>query len=151
MGTPHKTVDQAKRTWDARKPEIVFLYHQQGWSMEKIARYFKVSQTGMSKAMRRLGIQSRGRGRRGNENGRYKDGSQSRGYRTVITKDKCKRCGAMDDLGIHHKNDDHYDNRLENLEVLCNPCHMSITKRKWWKAKKAGLKLPKSNGPVGWS
>jgi hypothetical protein len=149
-GIRRKSANAAK-IWESRKAEILWLYNDQNWSTTKMAEYFEVSQAGMCKAMKRLGIQSRGRGRAGSQNGRFKDGSQSRMYRKMITKDKCRKCGTVEDLGIHHKNDDHYDNRLENLEVLCNPCHMSITKRKWWKAKKAGIKLPKSNGPVGWS
>jgi hypothetical protein len=62
--------------------------------MAQIADYYGVTQTGMGLAMRRLGIESRGRGRRGTENGRYKDGTQSRLYRLMIEKDRCEECGA---------------------------------------------------------
>lgn len=65
-------------------------------------------------------------------------------------KDKCERCGSTNRLCVHHINDDHFDNRPENLQTLCNSCHMSITKKKWWDAKKAGQPTPKSNGSVGW-
>ncbi len=126
------------------------LYNVQQFPQAKIAEYFSVTLAGIQKVMKRLGIKPRTRANVGKRNGNFRDGKSSRLYRTVITKDKCRKCDATDDLGIHHKNDDHYDNRLENLEVLCNSCHMSETKRKWWAAKKAGLKTPKSNGPVGW-
>lgn len=39
---------------------------------------------------------------------------------------KCESCGYdknLDILGIHHKNHNHFDNRLENLAVLCANCH----------------------------
>ena len=141
---------EAEKLWAKRKPEIEWLYNVQQFPQAKIAEYFSVTLAGIQKVMKRLGIKPRTRANVGKRNGNFRDGKSSRLYRTVITKDKCRKCDATDDLGIHHKNDDHYDNRLENLEVLCNSCHMSETKRKWWAAKKAGLKTPKSNGPVGW-
>lgn len=67
-----------------------------------------------------------------------------------MVKKECAKCNSKEMLGIHHINDDHFDNRPENLQVLCNRCHISITKKKWWDAKKAGLPLPKSNAPLGW-
>lgn len=140
----------AARVWGTRKSEIEWLYSVQQWSQQKIAEYFSVSLAGVQKAMRRLGFKPRTKANYGSRNGRYKDGSQSRLYRLVIVKDKCRHCGTKDNLSVHHKNDDHYDNRLENLEVVCNSCHMSETKRRWWAAKKKGLPTPKSNGPVGW-
>lgn len=140
----------AKVVWEKRRTEIEWLYLNQQWSQEKIADYFCVSLAAIQKVMKRLDIKPRPRATAGKRNGRYKDGSQSRLYRVMVEKDKCRKCGTTEDLGIHHKNDDHFDNRLENLEVLCNPCHMSETKRKWWAAKRAGLPTPKSNGPVGW-
>ena len=87
----------------------------------------------------------------GHRNGRYTDGKSSRPYRHVVDKDFCRRCNATERLCIHHKNMDHYDNRLENLEVLCVSCHMSIHKTAYWKAKRGGLSTPKSNGRVGWT
>ncbi len=42
---------------------------------------------------------------------------------------KCEKCGRTDWLGepipleLHHINGDHYDNRLENLQILCHNCH----------------------------
>lgn len=143
--------DEAAAMWGGRKAEIERLYHQEGWSQARLAAHYGMTPSGVQRVMERLGIAVRTRENRGPRNGRFKDGSQARGYRKVIVKDLCSRCGATEDLGIHHKNDDHYDNRLENLEVLCNSCHMSITKKEWWDAKRAGSPTPKSNGPVGWT
>lgn len=39
---------------------------------------------------------------------------------------RCERCGydkEMRILGVHHKDRNHKNNDLENLEVLCPTCH----------------------------
>lgn len=145
-----KRAREAKEKWEAKKDEILWLYNVQKMSLTKIAAYYKTHLRAIQRAFRRLGIPIQPKTVSGAEHPQFKDGKSSVIYRTVITKDKCRKCGTTDGLGIHHKNDDHYDNRLENLEVLCNSCHMSETKRKWWAAKKAGLPTPKSNAPTGW-
>ena len=35
----------------------------------------------------------------------------------------CERCGSVNKLGIHHKDGNHENNLIENLECLCNSCH----------------------------
>lgn len=138
--------------WNARKQEITFLYHTMNLSQGQIARYFNTIQSTIYKVMKRLDIPRKSRGRRkGPSHYHYKNGQHNREYRKLVVKDQCSQCGTTDKLCIHHKNDDHYDNRLENLEILCHSCHMSHTKKAWWAAKKAGLPTPKSNGPVGWT
>lgn len=56
-----------------------------------------------------------------NPNGRKQDY-----YRRLIfdgnEKVKCNRCNK-DARVVHHKNDNFRDNRLENLEPLCQSCH----------------------------
>ena len=147
--------------------EIVKALYLEGLSMTAIAQRYGVTQTAVVQKLNRSGVKRRtlseahqlayktGRhpntSKRGILHPNYKDGKSSTLYRTVIAKTQCSQCGATEKLGIHHKNDDHYDNRIENLEVLCNPCHMSETKKAWWAAKKAGQPTPKSNGIVGWN
>ena len=138
--------------WNSRKDELIFLYTVHDLSQKQIAKYFETHAAFIYKVMKRLGIKAASKGRRqGDANHRYKDGTQSRFYRNIVIKNQCSKCATTEKLGIHHKNNDHYDNTIENLEVLCNSCHMSETKKAWWAAKKAGLPLPRSNGPVGWN
>lgn len=40
-----------------------------------------------------------------------------------LKEDKCERCGYTENLELHHINGNHYDNRLENLQILCPNCH----------------------------
>lgn len=43
---------------------------------------------------------------------------------------KCECCGLSEWMGkpipleLHHKNMNHWDNSLENLQILCSNCHM---------------------------
>ena len=138
--------------WNARKAEIEYLYFNQDMSQEQLAAYFGVCLAMIQKVMKRLSIPRLPSGRRRRRT-HYKfiDGKWNRDYRKLIVKDKCRMCSTTKTLLIHHKNDDHYDNRLENLEILCNPCHLGLHRRKWWIAKKKGFPLPKSNAPVGWN
>jgi len=127
----HKKTE-ADALWLPRKALLKWLYNDQQWSHSQIADYFGVSQPGIGKVMRRLGITARGNANYGVRNGRYKDGKQSRLYRQMIEKDVCEKCNAVDDLVIHHRDGDHYNNKLSNLCVLCGSCHNSYHKKLWW-------------------
>jgi hypothetical protein len=69
-------------------------------------------------------------------------GSGDVSYRDMIEKEECKKCGSKEQLLILHINEDHYDNRIENLEVLCSPCHTSMHKKKYWEEVRQGLRPP---------
>lgn len=45
---------------------------------------------------------------------------------------------------------DHYDDRAENLQVLCVSCHISLHKKKYWESIRNGKSPKKSNAPCGW-
>ena len=87
---------------------------------------------------------------RGEKHYLWKGGESRRHYRDNIEKKICDNCGGKLNLGIHHKDLDHYNNDPENLQVLCVSCHMSLHKQMYWDAIKAGETPPKSNGLVGW-
>ena len=145
-----KRHSEAASLWGKRKAEIEWLTRDQEWSQARIGEYYGVTQTAIQQVMRRLGIETRSRANYGKRNGRYKDGTESRLYRQMIEKDKCSECGATQRLAVHHKNGDHFDNHLENLQVLCWPCHNSKTKKLYWDNLKAsGASFPMSRTASG--
>lgn len=131
---------------DARR-----MYLEDELPLAAVAERIGMSPEAVRKAFRRYGVPLRSRANVGARNGRYRDGSEARMYRGAVEKRQCERCGTAERLGVHHCNGDHYDNRPDNLSVLCVSCHSSVHKAAWWAAKKAGLPLPKSNAPIRWS
>jgi hypothetical protein len=87
---------------------------------------------------------------KGKNHYRYKNGLRSVRYRRLIRKEKCSQCESTNNLVIHHKDFDHFNNSLNNLEVLCNHCHLSLHAKTYYIAIRSGQKPPKSNGIVGW-
>lgn len=128
---------EAAEIWTQRKPEIKRLYVNGTWSQADLAAHYGMSQQGIARALARLGIPTKSRGRAGSQNGRYKDGTQSTIYRQMVEKDACVSCGATDNLCVHHKDEDHLNNDPANLEVLCMSCHSSMHKAQWWASRKA--------------
>ena len=107
-------------------------------SQAQLADHFGVSQQGVAKALKRMCIPPKSKGRAGEKNGRYIDGTQSTIYRKMVEKTHCNRCGTTDQLVVHHVDGDHTNNVVENLEVLCSPCHTSHHKQEWWNSQKGG-------------
>lgn len=61
------------------------------------------------------------------ENGQWKGGISDDYHRRLAEDNmekKCVECGSTDNLDVHHKNGDHQDNRVENLEYRCRSCHI---------------------------
>lgn len=57
--------------------------------------------------------------------------------RKLVSLDKCSLCGKNDYLEVHHKDENWSNNSIDNLQVLCHPCHM---KHHW----RNGKKMPKT-------
>lgn len=129
---------EAVSIWESRRAEIQTLYVEGSMSQAQLAEHFGCSQQGVAKALKRMGIKPKSRGRKGQQNGRFIDGTQRTIYRQMVDKTHCNRCGAMDHLVVHHADGDHTNNVVENLEVLCSPCHSSHHKQEWWNSRKAG-------------
>lgn len=62
---------------------------------------------------------------RGENHWLWKGGKAKRDYRKVVKKEKCDNCGSVENLGIHHKDGDHYNNSPDNLQVLCVICFLA--------------------------
>jgi uncharacterized membrane protein len=151
VGRGQKKAAESAAFWSARRDEIERLYCGEGQSLAVVAVSVGVCTAALSRALKRLGIQARSRGTSGQNNGRFKDGRQFRVYRDRVVKERCATCGAEPPavLDIHHVNGDHFDNRPENLQVLCRSCHMRETVSERWRKRRAGLPTA-GNAPVGW-
>ena len=125
------------RVWEPRRAEIIALYVEGDQSQQQMAERYGVTLGGFQKALKRLSLPSKSRGRAGAQNGRFKDGTQSTAYRSMIVKDHCNCCGETRGLVIHHIDGVHTNNTPSNLEVLCSPCHSSHHKQEWWRSRKA--------------
>ena len=126
---------EAARIWEDRRAEILTLYANGPKSQAQMAELYGVTLAGFQKALARLGIASKSRGRPGAANGRFKDGTQSTAYRRMVEKRECNRCGSTQQLVVHHRDGVHTNNTPSNLEVLCSPCHSSHHKQEWWAAR----------------
>jgi len=142
--------ERSRRTAEAdelRRKELEVLYFELEMKQREIAALWGVKQTTVSRVMRRLGMTP---SRRGKRNPRYLHGKAARPYRELVSKERCRACGSKHRLGIHHKNFDHFDNGLSNLEVLCLGCHMALHMKARHAARRSGEPEPVSNGPIGW-
>ena len=122
--------------WEARKDEIIRHYTEGTWSQAQLAEHFGVSQSGMSKIIRALGIAATPRHRSGDQNGRYRHGREARPYRSMVKKERCAKCGVRENLCVHHLDGDHFNNVRSNLQVLCMGCHSSMHKTEWWREQR---------------
>lgn len=127
---------EAALIWEPRRAEMVADYVNGPMSQAAMAERYGVTLAGFQKALARMGLPAKSRGRRGKANGRYRDGTQSTAYRKMIDKTHCNRCGATEQLVIHHRDGVHTNNIPSNLEVLCSPCHSSHHKQEWWDRQK---------------
>jgi transposase len=111
------------------------LYVDDGLSQAEVAKIIGVSQTSVKNWLRALSIPARAPANYGSKNGRYKDGTEARPYEKLVDKEHCARCGATTELLVHHKDGNHQNNEILNLEVLCSPCHSRFHKSAYWAAR----------------
>lgn len=123
--------------WEPRRSEILAEYVNGLASQMEMAALYGVTLAGFQRAIKRMGIPAKSRGRPGPANGRFKDGAKSTAYRKMVDKRQCNRCPATDNLVVHHIDGVHTNNTPSNLEVLCSPCHSSHHKQEWWDARRA--------------
>lgn len=126
---------EAAAIWTARKPEILRLYVNGPMSQAQLAAHYGVCQQAVTKALQRMEIAPKSRARAGEQNGRFKDGTESTLYRQMVEKRQCLRCETTENLCVHHKDDNHTNNTPSNLEVLCMSCHSRMHKQAWWDAR----------------
>ena len=72
-------------------------------------------------------------GKRGKDAPSYIDGRSSfigETYRKKLLasgrKQICEICNTTDNLQVHHKDKNHYNNNIDNLAWLCSKCHHTI-------------------------
>lgn len=75
--------------------------------------------------IKRPDVSEKNKLRRGkNWNSNYELGATCYRRKAKNLKQECNICHSIKQLVVHHKNTDHQDNRLENLEILCISCHV---------------------------
>jgi hypothetical protein len=109
--------------------QIVALYAA-GHSTEQIARQLGIGATTARRAIKAAGVPVRSwwdyPALAGPDHPAWKGGIHENYYRRAAFAHygrRCLRCGATGRLDVHHRSRDRGDNRVENLEPLCRPCH----------------------------
>ena len=109
-------------------------FHDQDHGVRACARHFGFSTNTWYQAVQRGQITPRPRRRPAHEvfavGSRTNRGDLKRRLLLLGLKNsRCARCGISEWLGeplaleLHHINGDRFDNRVENLELLCPNCH----------------------------
>jgi DNA-binding CsgD family transcriptional regulator len=109
-------------------------YHDEGHGMRECLDRFDLSSGAWYDARRRGDLAARAEGTPIEEllvSGIRRDRGhiKRRLLREGLKESRCERCGIADwleqplSMALHHVNGDRFDNRLENLELLCPNCH----------------------------
>lgn len=97
------------------------------WKLRKRHGHIKGEYECAEETKRRISESNKGKSRnKGNENGMYKHGRYSirRIIFEEIKKDYCcELCGSIENIEIHHKDLNRFNNKINNIMVLCKSCH----------------------------
>lgn len=129
------------------KRDLILTWVSEELPKSEMARRLACKQETLNSCLKKLGIEYAGQqNKKGQQKGpnKYLDSSHYTGknarpiksavlreklIRDGIKKDCCERCGAKYwngkklPLELHHKDGNHYNNELDNLEILCPNCH----------------------------
>lgn len=126
-----------------RKEEILQWISEQLPNAE-IARRLKCKVDTLKSYYKKMGIEYSGNMNRANMKHfesrkpieEYLQGNASNSNKRIrlieegLKENKCEICGLSEWMGkpipleLHHKDFNHYNNQLENLQILCSNCHM---------------------------
>lgn len=126
-----------------RKEEILQWISEQLPNAE-IARRLKCKVDTLKSYYKKMGIEYSGNMNRANMKHfesrkpieEYLQGNASNSSKRIrlieegLKENKCEICGLSEWMGkpipleLHHKDFNHYNNQLENLQILCSNCHM---------------------------
>jgi 5-methylcytosine-specific restriction endonuclease McrA len=114
-----------------RDAQAIALY-QRGLTSKKVARELGIAASTVQRVLRQARVQMRSARDyptfSGQGHWRFRGCVRQGCYRRLafLTYGKvCQRCGATERIEVHHRNRVHEDGRVENLEVLCRPCHLA--------------------------
>ena len=129
------------------KKEEILEHIAQGGCKSELCRRFNCKPDTLNSYLKKMGIEYKGnpsrKGFKREENEGYKPSSYYLGTGRFITaprlriklirdgikEEKCEICGRTEwngykiPLELHHINGNHYDNSLDNLQILCPTCH----------------------------
>ena len=128
-----------------RKNDILIWINEER-SKSYMCQQLSCKQETLNKYLKQMGIEYKGQQ---NKKGQYKGGNEYKSalyyiennvplqshklklklFRDGLKEQKCEICGISEwqgqeiPLELHHKDGDHYNNELSNLQVLCPNCH----------------------------
>ena len=135
------------RTDILEKKELIKTWISEELPKREIAKRLRCKQETLNAYLKKLDLDYSGQqAKKGQQKGpnKYKDSSyytKANGprvhssvlriklVRDGVKEDKCEKCGNTYWLGVklplelHHKDGDHFNNELSNLEILCPNCH----------------------------
>jgi 5-methylcytosine-specific restriction endonuclease McrA len=140
-----KNPNYGKNKYGFQKEDLIKLYLLEKKSMKDIGLLFKcnpgtiryylirynipIKSKRQGQLDRHLCKEKRNQGRVGEKNPNYKHGfyiDDRKAKKLGIIKKECEFCLKETNLEFHHKDCKHWNNILENLQILCSSCHKRL-------------------------